>query len=109
MARCFCSCHTHPGAYPPPCGVCGHDDRQGSFPGPLHEGWEPRLRFEHDVIISNQRVRLDRLSRQRDRLRKALACIEDNMRHGSDACPYCGESLQHRSECPFAPLAETDE
>lgn len=41
MARCFCPCHTHPGTYAPPCGYCGHDDREGSMVGTIRDGWEP--------------------------------------------------------------------
>src|SRR5262245_28712733 len=41
MARCFCPCHTHPGTYPPPCGVCGHDTREGRMVGGYRDGWEP--------------------------------------------------------------------
>ena len=41
MARCFCPCHVSPGVYPPPCGVCGHDDRQGRLVGTIRDGWEP--------------------------------------------------------------------
>ena len=67
------------------------------------------MSFEHDVIISNQRVRLDRLSLQRDRLRKALVTIYDETMRGRFACPYCEEWLEHRGECPFSPLRETDE
>jgi len=39
--RCFCPCHEHPGTYPPPCSYCGHDTRQGKFPGSTREGWIP--------------------------------------------------------------------
>lgn len=39
--RCFCPCHTHPGTYPPPCGVCGHDNREGRMIGGYRDGWEP--------------------------------------------------------------------
>ena len=67
------------------------------------------MRFEHDVIISNQRMRIDRLARQRDRLRKALAVICDETMRGRSSCPYCEEDLEHRSECPFSPLSDTDE
>ena len=66
------------------------------------------MRFEHDVILSNQRVRLDRLSLQRDRLRKALALVHDEWMRGRYACPCCGEQLEHRTECPFSLLRETD-
>lgn len=38
--RCFCPCHTHPGTYPPPCGVCGHDTRDGHLVGGYRDGWE---------------------------------------------------------------------
>lgn len=39
--RCFCPCHVHPGVYPPPCGVCGHDTRNGRMVGGYRDGWEP--------------------------------------------------------------------
>lgn len=43
MERCFCDCHTHPGTYPTtrerPCGVCGHVNLYGYFPGTSREGW----------------------------------------------------------------------
>lgn len=39
--RCFCPCHTHPGTYPPPCHVCGHDTREGRMVGGYRDGWEP--------------------------------------------------------------------
>jgi len=35
------------------------------------------MRFEHDVIISNQRMRIDRLVRQRDAARLALQQIAE--------------------------------
>ena len=41
--RCFCPCHEYPGVYPPPCGYCGHDTREGRFPGSVREGWVPNL------------------------------------------------------------------
>lgn len=41
--RCFCDCHTHPGAYPTtehrPCGICGHVNQLGYFPGYARDGW----------------------------------------------------------------------
>lgn len=46
MARCFCPCHTHPGTYPPPCGVCGHDTRKGRMVGGYRDGWEPNEKQE---------------------------------------------------------------
>lgn len=39
--RCFCPCHEYPGVYAPPCGYCGHDTRQGTFPGTIRDGWVP--------------------------------------------------------------------
>lgn len=44
--RCFCPCHTHPGTYPPPCGYCGHDTREGRMVGTIRDGWEPNDRRE---------------------------------------------------------------
>lgn len=41
MSRCFCPCHSEPGVYPPPCGVCGHDTREGRMVGGIRDGWEP--------------------------------------------------------------------
>lgn len=38
--RCYCACHQYPGTYPPPCGVCGHDDREGRMVGGYRDGWE---------------------------------------------------------------------
>lgn len=41
--RCYCDCHTHPGAYPTteqcPCYVCGHVNEFGYMPGSVLEGW----------------------------------------------------------------------
>lgn len=44
MIRCFCACHQYPGTYPPPCGYCGHDDREGHMAGTYRDGWEPNPR-----------------------------------------------------------------
>ena len=41
MSICWCPCHTYPGVYPPPCGVCGHDTREGHMVGTIRDGWEP--------------------------------------------------------------------
>ena len=38
--RCYCACHQYPGTYPPPCGVCGHDNRLGRMIGGYRDGWE---------------------------------------------------------------------
>ena len=41
--RCHCDCHAHPGVYPTtdrrPCGVCGHVNAWGYFPGFERDGW----------------------------------------------------------------------
>lgn len=67
------------------------------------------MRFEHDVIISNQRVRIDHLARQRDRFHNALERLYNRLMLGRSSCPYCDLALQHRPECPFWVLSETEE
>ena len=100
MARCFCPCHTHPGTYAPPCGVCGHDTREGRMVGGYRDGWEPNespcplsLKFRdgvtcgafrtgegchnHQVIagLREHAVTADRLESQNRKYREALELI----------------------------------
>lgn len=51
MARCFCACHQYPGTYPPPCGYCGHDTREGRMVGGINDGWEPNADDDIQVTI----------------------------------------------------------
>lgn len=76
MDRCFCPCHTHPGTYPPPCGVCGHDTREGRMVGGYRDGWESNApkRMTHQEW---QTLKVQDFERMEEQLADATATLQN--------------------------------
>jgi hypothetical protein len=82
MARCFCPCHTHPGVYPPPCHVCGHDTREGRMIGTIRDGWEPHRPLSSSGLpLTDQEMEIDGLRLEVKRLQEGCdVLLADNVR-----------------------------
>lgn len=103
MARCFCECHSFPGVYPPPCGVCGHDTREGHMVGGYRDGWEPNdpkrmtrqewqaAKWQDFDRMEARIVELERHAIAVTRMWDALARCEDEFPPGDPEVAACSE------------------
>jgi hypothetical protein len=106
MARCFCACHEYPGTYPPPCGVCGHHNDHGRYPGATNMGWVPDGEEVGPLRIDSGakwRQRAEVAEADNERLREALTLIA----RGVWTAPNSVESMVWTAREALKPKAES--